>query len=65
MRIKKEITGHRYSCGDEWYVETDFLNERIYINPPGDSRDEDIDSIEAFGNAILAAVKDFKKRSVK
>jgi len=58
--IRKKCAGYSYTAnGEEWSVNTDYQNGKIYLSGPVD--DEFIDSIENYGKAILRAIKDFRK----
>lgn len=59
-KMKVESSGYHYSVGDEdWSVETDYFNGRIYLSGPCD--DGDLSAIENYGRAIIQAAKDMKK----
>ncbi len=58
--IRKKCAGYYYEVnGEEWSVNTDYQNGKIYLSGPVD--DGDIDAIENYGKAILRAVKDGRK----
>ena len=60
--IKRKIISYRYESTvdtkNDFQVESDFLNWRLYLEPP--KNDNDFCSAEEFGKAILRAVKDSK-----
>ena len=59
--IRKKCAGYYYYAANEedWSVNTDYQNGKIYLSGPTD--DEATETIENYGKAILRAVKDFRK----
>ncbi len=63
MSAKKTVIGHKYEDTNyKFNVETDYMNERIYLESPTDDDDTDIECMESFANTILRAIKDFRKK---
>ena len=65
--IKRKITGHKYistRCeAGVFQVETDYLNDKIYLTAPGDECDPG--EAEEFAKAILRASQDARKNRKK
>ena len=58
--VKKKCAGYYYEVdGEDWSVNTDYQNGKIYLSGP--VCDDDICAIENYGKAILRAVKDARK----
>lgn len=58
--MKVELLGYHYSIeGEDWSVETDYLNKKIYLSDP--YNDGCLSAIENYGRAIVQAAKDMKK----
>ena len=65
--IKRKVIGHKYISSKfdegEFSVETDYINNKIYLGAAQD--DADIDVIEAFAKAVLVAVEDMRRHEEK
>ena len=61
--IKRKIVGHKYTStkfeAEEFQIETDYFNEKIYLSAPGDECDPCV--VEEFAKTVLKAVEDMKK----
>ena len=66
MSIKRKVVGHKYYSGygdDNFQVETDYLNGKIYLSPP--QSENGLRDIKDLANATLRAVQDMKKEFEK
>lgn len=64
MKIERECTGYKYTGAtddnrENWQVETDYINGKIYYTSPDE--DADLKEARAFGRAIVHAVADMKR----
>jgi len=61
--IKRKVVGHKYTstkCDDDAFsVETDYVNNKLYLSAPGDEYIPD--EAEEFAKAILRAAQDMRK----
>jgi len=68
IKIVKECLGYRYTSAADadgqghWAVKVDYLNNRLYINPPTDKAEskEELEQFLLFASAIDKAVADIE-----
>jgi len=65
--IRREVVSHKYTStkvnSKEFSVETDYINEKIYISSPGDECESYI--VKEFAKTLLRAAEDMEKYEAK